>query len=68
MVQTEMVLEQVAENNGVSVKEVKEAIEMAIGEAMDNSNSTAQLFWSQIPRVGERPTATELVKYIVELL
>ena len=63
-----VLLERVAQNNGVSYKEVKSEIEAAIRIAMANSsgNAYAQRFWKAVPCAGEIPTAEELLAYMAE--
>ena len=55
-------------NHGVSTNQVVKEIELAINEAMRESDIAVRLFWEQVPRKGRTPTAVELIAYIVDIL
>lgn len=57
----ELALAQVAQNNGISVEDVDDAIRLLIQDAHPS-------FLNQITSTGIQPTPVELVQYITEML
>jgi len=58
-------LEIVAQDQGVSVEEVRREIEEMIQESMNSPNDIIRLRWASIPREGEVPTAEEFMAHVV---
>lgn len=57
----------IARENGVSVKEVKSEMQLAITEAYNNTPNDGGViaaYQRKIPRKAEIPTPDELIKYI----
>ncbi len=57
-------LQKIADNNGVSVEEVRRDIADAIDAARENPDPKVQAFWASVPRKGEKPTPEEVIAYI----
>ena len=60
-------LEAVARQQGLSVDEVRSAIEEAIAAAHESSDPQARAFWSAVPRKGGIPTAEEVIAFIAAM-
>ena len=58
----------IAEREGISIEDVSKEIELAIAEAINNSDEAALERWSRIPCTGERPTAVEFIAYMSKAL
>ena len=60
------ILQRVAMMNGVPLDIVVEEIDLAIQEGIQSPDPQIQARWKQIPRRGEIPTATELLRWLAE--
>lgn len=61
-------LKKLAKQKGISEKEVRREIEIAIKEAMKSPEPQAQAFWKSIPHKGEQPTPEEVIVYIADMV
>lgn len=61
-------LKKLAKQKGISEKEVRREIEIAIAEAMKSPEPQAQVFWESIPHKGEQPTPEEVITYIADMV
>ena len=61
-------LKKLAKQKGISEKEVRREIEIAIEEAMKSPEPQEQAFWKSIPHKGEQPTPEEVIAYIAEMV
>ena len=57
-----------AQNNGVSVEEVRHEIELVIDTCVNSPNAIIRARWAAIPRSGEVPTVEEVMAYGVSRL
>lgn len=57
-------LKKVAEQEGISVEEVRREIQKAINIAMQNPDPDIQRFWRSIPSKGAKPTPEETVLFL----
>ena len=61
-------LKKLAKQKGISEREVRREIEIAISEAIKSPKPQAQAFWNSIPHKGEQPTPEEVIAYIAEMV
>lgn len=61
-------LQQVADENAISLETVMEEIDCVIEIGIQSSDPCVQRRWAKIPRSGERPTAVELMQYLIAQL
>ncbi|TEB05603.1 hypothetical protein Psch_02644 [Pelotomaculum schinkii] len=61
-------LKKLAKQKGISEKEVRREIEIAIEEAMKSPELQAQAFWKSIPHKGEQLTPEEVIAYIADMV
>lgn len=61
----ERVLESIAQRNGLTKKQVREEMTIAMEEGIRCSDPVVQQRWSQIPKRGEKLTLEEFVDYLV---
>ena len=59
-------LQRVADQNGVSLTTVLKEIDRVIDGGMDSPNPQIRVRWKRIPRKGVKPTAVELMAYLVD--
>ena len=64
----EKALKKIAKRDGISVREVKREIEIAVAAARENPDPKSQAFWNAIPCRGEQPTPEEVITYIADTL
>ena len=64
----ERILRQIAENNGMSIVDVRREIELAIEEARENPDVSIQAFWKSVPRKGDKPTIEEVILHIAGII
>ena len=62
------ILETVAEEQGVSLNEIRDEIELALRQAQENSDAEMQAQWAKIPRAGEKSTPEEVILYLSKKL
>lgn len=62
------VLRRVAKKYGVSVREVKREIELALKEGQGNPDPAVRAMWASIPSKGELPNAAETITHIADKL
>lgn len=62
------ILKKVAEQNDVSVKEVRKEISLAIHEAMKTTDPNAQNLWKCICKNGKESTPEELIAHIIAMI
>ena len=60
------VLQKVADQNGVPLTTVLKEIDRVIDGGMDSPNPQIRVQWKRIPRKGAKPTAVELMAYLVD--
>ncbi|NSJ49771.1 hypothetical protein G5B36_13835 [Enterocloster aldensis] len=60
-------LRNLAKQKGISEREVRREIEIAIEVGMKSPEPQAQSFWKTIPHKGEKPTPEEVITYIADL-
>ena len=65
---SEKIIEAIAEREGVSAKSVERDIKAAIREGMRSDEQSAKEFWSQVSPNGEEPDIGTLLKCIAEEL
>ena len=58
-------LQQVADENGMSLEMVIEEIDRVIEIGNQSTDPRVQERWANIPRQGELPTAVELMDYLI---
>lgn len=61
-------LRTIADQEGITVDEVRNEIAYAISLALKSNDPKVQNFWKKIPCKGERPTVEEIIDYIVTQL
>ncbi|MDE6746062.1 MAG: hypothetical protein K2J72_05420 [Oscillospiraceae bacterium] len=61
-------ISKVAQDNGISVEEVRAEIQKTIDEGMKSTSPQAVEFWKKVPRKGEKPTPEEFIDYMREYL
>lgn len=61
-------LRTIADQEGITVDEVRNEIAYAISLAPKSKDPKTQNFWKQIPCEGETPTIEEIIDYIVTQL
>lgn len=61
-------MEKIAQENGVTIFEVRREIEKAIEEGMKSAEPSAIHFWHSVPRQGEIPTPEEVVLYMAQMV
>lgn len=61
-------LQRVAQQQGITIEQVIEDINEVIQIGMANPDPVVKARWDLIPRVGNAPTAVELVAYLGELM
>ena len=61
-------LKKLAKQKGISEREVRREIEIAITEAIKSPEPQAQAFWRSIPRKGEQLTPEEVIAYIAAMV
>lgn len=59
------VLQQTADNHGVTLAEVRSDIEEIITEGMNSDNAVIRLRWNAMPRANKRPTVEEFMAYTI---
>ena len=59
-------LRKVAQQEGISVSEVRKEIQAAIDEGMKSTDKSVQAYWSRIPRNGTKPTPEEVINFIAK--
>ena len=59
-------LQQVADENGMSLEMVIGEIDQMIETSMKSPDPCVQERWARIPRTGKVPTALELMEYLIE--
>lgn len=67
-VKAKKALKKLAKQKGISERNVRYEIEIAIKEAMKSPEPQAQAFWKSIPHKGEQPTPEEVIAYIVDMV
>lgn len=60
-------IKNLAKQKGISEKEVRQEIEIAITEGMKSPEPQARAFWETIPHKGEKPTPEEVIAYIADI-
>lgn len=60
--------QKIADENGVSIKQVIWDMQKAIDEGFSNPDPDVQAEWAKIPCKGSRPTPEELIVYQVQKL
>lgn len=60
-------IKNLAKQKGISEKEVRQEIEIAIAEGMKSTEPQARAFWETIPHKGEKPTPEEVIAYIADM-
>ena len=58
------IMAEVAQKEGVSVRELKDKVQAAIDAAMASPDPKVQAFWNVMPYVGEKPTPEEVIGYL----
>ena len=65
--QAQKIMEKIAQENGITVFEVRREIEKAIEAGMKSTDPTALCFWGSVPRSGTTPTPEEVMTYMALL-
>ena len=60
------VLQRVADQSGVQLSTVLEEIDRVIDSGVESTNPQIRVQWKRIPRRGAKPTAVELMAYLVD--
>lgn len=55
----------IAEQEGITEKEVRSEIAYAVSLALKSSDPNIQNFWKKIPSEGDSPTVEEIIDFIV---
>ncbi len=58
-------LKKIADDNGTSVKKVRQEIQKALDEGYNSDDKTVQAYWKQIPSKNQKPTLEEVLKYLI---
>ena len=64
----ESVLEIIGKQNGIPKEQVREQMQLAMEEGMQNPDPLVQEQWRKIPRKGTQPTLEEFVEYLLSCL
>ena len=64
----EHMLETVAKSAGISNDQVRQEMQKAMEDAMNNPDPNIQMRWKFIPRKGEQPTLEEFVECLLRFL
>lgn len=60
-------INRIAAENGVTVKEVLKEIQKAIDEGMKSTDPQAVRLWNNCPKKGDKPTPEEVIEYISKI-
>ncbi len=60
-----LAIARLAEKEHVTCESITSEIEFAIDVALNNADKAQQAFWEALPTKGPRPTAEELIAYLV---
>ena len=61
-------MEKIAQENGITVFEVRREIEKAIEAGVKSTDPAALRFWRSVPRNGTTPTPEEVMTYMALLV
>jgi len=64
----EAALRQIAENNDLSIADVRREIELAIKEVRENPDPNVQAFWEGVPHRGDKPTIEEVISHMAGII
>ena len=64
----EAIIRLLAEKNGVSEREIREQMQIAINMAMESDDPEAKKYWDAMRQSGRRPTPEEVIRDIARRL
>ena len=64
MKNTEIALRKVAEENGVSVEEVRREIQAIIDDLYNNDDPEIKSKWRSITETGQKPNVEQMIEYL----
>lgn len=66
--QARKAMERIAQENGISIFEVRREIEKAIEEGMKSTDPNAVQFWKNVLHEGATPTPEEVMVYLAHMV
>ena len=60
-INTDLIIREIAEENGVTPEDVRKDMQTALSEGFNNPDPQVRAIWEQIPRAGEMPTIEEFL-------
>ncbi len=60
-INTDLIIREIAEENGVTPEDVRKDMQTALGEGFNNPDPQVRAIWEKIPREGEMPTIEEFL-------